>query len=93
MSKKDAYVAKAQAKIDEQAANLNKLKAKAKGEVADKKIETHKRIEKLETKLDSAKSRLEEISDSAEDKWEDLTDRFEELTDDLGSAFKKFFGK
>lgn len=92
MSKKDAYVEKAQAKIEEHSAKLDQLKAKVKGEVADNKIEGHKQIEKLESKLDAAKKRLAEITDSAEDTWEDLTERFENLGDDIGASFKKFFG-
>jgi DNA repair exonuclease SbcCD ATPase subunit len=91
MSKKDAYVEKAQAKIEEQSAKLDQLKAKVKGEAADTKIEGHKQIEKLESKLDAAKARLAEITDSAEDAWEDLTDRFDKLADDLGASVKKFF--
>lgn len=93
MSKKDAYVQKAKAKIDEHSAKLDQLKAQADGSIADKKIEAHKHIEKLEAKLEVAKQRLGEITDSAEEAWEDLTDRFDHLTDELGSAFKKFFNK
>jgi predicted nuclease with TOPRIM domain len=93
MSKKDAYVEKGQAKIDEQIAKINQFKAKAKGKVADQKIEAHEHIEKLEKKLDAAKTYLAEIADSAEDKWEDLSDRFEVLADDIGTSVKKFFSK
>lgn len=93
MSKKDAYVEKAQAKIAEQAAKLDQLKAKIKGGVADQKIEAHGQIEKVEAKLDAAKARLTEISDSAEGAWEDLTERFEGLTEELSGSVKKFFGK
>ncbi len=93
MSKKDAYVEKAQAKINEHAAKLDELKAKVKVQVADQKIEAHEHIEKLELKLDAAKSRLTEISNSTEDRWHDLTARFETLTDECGASFKKFFGK
>lgn len=93
MSKKDAYLAKAQATIEEQAAKLDVLKAQAKGKVANQKIEANKTIETLESKLDSAKSRLAEIVDSTEDTWEDLTDRFETLADDVGTSVKKFLGK
>ena len=93
MSKKDAYVEKAQAKISEQSAKLNELKAKVKGQVADQKIETYEHIEKLELKLDAAKSRLAEIADSAEEGWQDLTGRYETLADEFGASVKKFFGK
>jgi DNA repair exonuclease SbcCD ATPase subunit len=93
MSKKDAYIEKAQAKIEEQSAKLEQLKAKLKGETASIKIESNKRIEKLESNLDAAKTRLAEIKDSAEDAWEDLTERFDNLADDVGASVKKFLGK
>jgi predicted nuclease with TOPRIM domain len=93
MSKKDAYIEKAQAKIDEQSAKLDQLKAQFKGHVSDKKIDAYEKIEKLELKLDAAKSRLAEIIGSAEDKWEDLADRLEILADEVGTSVKKFFGK
>tara|TARA_R110001583_G_scaffold130834_1_gene282544 strand:+ start:41637 stop:41918 length:282 start_codon:yes stop_codon:yes gene_type:complete len=93
MSKKDAYIEKAQATIEEQSAKLAELKAQAKGKVADQKIEANEKIEKLESKLNVAKSRLAEIADSAEGAWEDLTDRFDNLADEVGASVKKFWGK
>jgi len=91
MNKKDAYIEKAQAKIEEHSAKLEALKAKA--GVVDLKMEAHEQIDKLEVKLNAAKSRLAELTDAAEDKWEDLSDRFEILADDLGTSVKKFFEK
>ena len=93
MSKKDAYLDKAQAMIDEQAAKIDQFKAKVKGGVADTKIEGHEAIEKMEAKLTAAKARLAEITDSAEDKWENLTSRFDDLTEELSASVKKFFAK
>jgi predicted nucleic acid-binding Zn-ribbon protein len=93
MNKKDAYIEKAQAKIEEYACKLDELKARAKGEVAGLKIDTQEQVYKIEVKLDAAKVRLAELTDSAEDKWEDLSTRFEVLADDLGTSFRKFFEK
>jgi cob(I)alamin adenosyltransferase len=93
MSKKDAYVQKAQAKIDEQSAKIDEFKAKVKGKVADKKIEAHEQLEKIESKLNAAKAQLAEIVGSAESAWEDMTKRFEVLTDELSASVKKFFKK
>ncbi len=93
MSKKDAYVEKAQAKVEEQSAKLSRLKAQVKGEVADKKIDTYNLIEKLEAKLASAKSQLNEIANATEDKWESLSERFETLSDEVSASVKKFLGK
>jgi predicted nucleic acid-binding Zn-ribbon protein len=93
MKRKDAYIEKAQARIDEYACKLDELKAKARGEVAGLKIDAKEQVDKLEVKLDAAKVRLAELTDSAEDKWEDLSTRFEVLADDLGASFRKFFEK
>lgn len=93
MSKRDAYIEKAQAKVDEHAAKIQQLKAQAKGGVADKKISAHNQLEKLEAKLDAAKAKLAEVKDSAEDAWEDVASRFESLADEVGASVKKFFSK
>lgn len=93
MSKKDAYIQKAQAKLEEQTSKLQGLKAKVKGEVAGQKIQAYDQIEKLEKKLDSAKTRLAEIAESAEGKWEDLSERVDGLADEITASAKKFLGK
>ncbi|MDG6773980.1 hypothetical protein QCB45_06525 [Thiomicrorhabdus sp. ZW0627] len=93
MSKKDEYKAMAEAKIEEYTARINELKAKTKFEAAEVKLEMHEQIEKLEAKLDVAKSEFEELSDEAGQTLEDWSDRFEVLGKDLESAFKKFFSK
>lgn len=93
MNRKDAYIEKANARIEEYSARLDVLKAKAREEVADQKISAHEHIVKLEAKLETAKSRLDELTAAAGDGWEDLSGRFEELADDLGASFRKFFAK
>lgn len=93
MNRKEAYIEKAQAKIDEYASKLEQLKAKAKGEVADLKIEALEQIERFEKKLETAKLRLAELTGASENRWQDLSDRFEVLADDLAVSFKKFFEK
>ncbi len=93
MNKKDAYIEKAKAKIDEQIAKLDLLKAKAQGEIADHKLKSQEKIAELETKIKEAKTHLAEITDAAEDAWENIKNKFDNLADDIGSSFKKFFGK
>lgn len=93
MTKKEAYIEKAQAKINEQTAKLEGLKAKAQGEIADQKIKSLEKIEELEVKIKDAKAHLSEIADAAEDAWENIKNKFDQLADDIGSSFKKFFTK
>ena len=93
MSKKEEYIEKARAKINEQIAKIDQLKAKAQGELADQKLKSQEKIEELEAKIKDAKAHLSEITDAAEDSWEKIRKRFDHLADDIGSSFKKFFGK
>ena len=93
MSKKEAYIEKAQAKINGLVAKLDQLKAKAQGEIADQKIKSHEKIAELESKIQDAKAHLSEITDTAGDAWENLKDKFDHLADDIGGSFKRFFGK
>ena len=93
MSKKEAYIEKAKAKIDKQMAKLEELKAKARGEIAEGKIKSQQKIDELEAKMKAAKAHLTEITDSAEDTWESIKGRFDDLADDIGAALKKFFAK
>lgn len=93
MRKKEAYIEKAQAKINEQIAKLDQLKAKAQGEIADQKLKSQEKIEELEAKIKEAKAHLSEIADAAEDAWENIKNKFDHLSDDIGSSFKRFFGK
>jgi predicted nucleic acid-binding Zn-ribbon protein len=93
MSRKEAYIVKAQAKIDELVAKLDQLKAKAQGEIADQKLKSHEKIAELESKIKDAKAHLSEITDTAGDAWENLKDKFDHLADDIGGSFKRFFGK
>ncbi|MGJ8669530.1 MAG: hypothetical protein ACSHXK_08590 [Oceanococcus sp.] len=92
MSKRDLYLEKAQAKIDEQVARLDQLKARVRGKVADQKIVAHDHLEKLDANLENAKVKLAEVKDAAEDTWEDVAGRLDRLSDDLAASFKKFLG-
>ncbi len=93
MSKKEVYIEKAQAKINELMTKLDQLKSKDQGELADQKIKSHEKIEELESKIKGAKVHLAEITDAAEDTWENIINKFDHLADDIGNSFKRFFSK
>lgn len=67
MSKEDAYRQKIEAEIEEQKANLDALKAQAKKKVAEGKLGVYEEIEKLEKKLEEAKSTMSNLKDSGEE--------------------------
>lgn len=77
MSKKDEYIAKARAQVDEQVARLDQLKAQAKQNIADTKVDAMQRIEELEKHVADARTKLDAIADVAEDKFEEAKARFE----------------
>lgn len=72
MSKKDAYIQKLHAKIDEWNAEIDKLNAKASQVEADSKIEYQKQIEALRQKRNEIENKLSDISRSGEEAWNDL---------------------
>lgn len=90
MSKHDAYVQKAQAIIDGYVAKLDGLKAEAKLEVADRRIELHEQIEQVQKKIDAGKADLVDLAGTAEEKWDEVKERFESLTGDISASLKKF---
>lgn len=73
MSKKDVYRQKIEAEIEEQKARLSVLKAQAKQKIADGKLGAYEEIEKLESKLEGAKSTLKNLKDSSEETLEKLS--------------------
>ena len=91
MTRQEEYIKKAQAKFDELKAEFDRLKARARSEIADQKLVSHEKIDEIEKKIEAARARLSEMADSAEDRLESLRERFEVLVDDIGGSFKKFF--
>ena len=88
MSMKEAYEKKLQAQLDECAAEINKLKAKADKAEADAQIEYYKQIEELKSKQATMNEKLAELKEASEDAWEDLKSGVESAWDSLGSAIK-----
>jgi hypothetical protein len=91
--KRQAYQEKAEAKIEEQVAELDKLKAKAKGQVADAKLEVAGLVEQAEQRLSEMRERLGKVGDAGEDAWEDLVkgvdDAWDDVTGAVQSAWKR----
>jgi predicted RNase H-like nuclease (RuvC/YqgF family) len=70
--KRDAFVQKLKAKIDEWNAEINRLNAKADQAEANMRAEYHDEIGKLKRFRDDAKQKLQKILESKEDVWEEL---------------------
>lgn len=88
MSKKEAYVQKLHAKIDEWNADIDKLSAKADQVEADSRLEFEKQIEALKAKREEFKLKLGELSQTSEDAWDDLKSGMDLAWDALNEALR-----
>ena len=86
---RDAYVEKMHARIDELAADIDRLEAKARGAKADAKIEWNERLEALRARRDAAWARLEALKIGSEAAWENLRSGMEDAWAQLQAAVKE----
>lgn len=80
---KDAYVAKAQAELDEANAKLGKLRAEAKDAAADTRAQIDAKVADLEKQRDAAGARLTELKDATGDAWRELAAGVSKAVGDL----------
>lgn len=83
------YQEKAKAQLEEWEADLDKLRAKARQEEADDKINLEDKIRELEEKLEKGKARYNELKESGESAWESVKEGMDLAWNDLSIAFKE----
>jgi uncharacterized coiled-coil DUF342 family protein len=95
MTRKDEYVQKLHAKLDEWSAEIDKLKAKADKAGAESRIEYQNQIKNLQQKRREAEKKADELRSAGEGAWEDLKvgvqlawDSMEEAVKSARSKFK-----
>lgn len=86
MEDKSAYRQKLEAKLDQWAAEIDKLQAKAAEAGADARVEYQRQVDELRDKQKDARAKLDELDDAGGDAWEDLKGGIEKAWEDLGSA-------
>jgi len=86
-TKKELYQQKLQAQLEGWQADVDKLKALAKGASADAQLELNKQVEALESKIEEGKTRLAELAEASEEAWGSMKDGVESAWDALTSAF------
>lgn len=86
MNDQQLHAQKYQAQLDEWKADIDKLKAKAKGAKADAQIEMNKMIEGLESKVQAANDKLAELSSASGDAWEQVKQNVETTWDSLKTS-------
>lgn len=87
--KRDAYVQKLKAQLDEWNADINKLEAKSDQAQAEVKIEYQKRIADLRARLKEVGDKIGELQQTGEKPWEDLKQGLENSWDILKAGFTK----
>ncbi len=84
---KELYEQKMRARLDEWKAELDKLKARARGASADTQLEMNRRIENLETAIQEGETRLSALSEAGDDAWESIREGVDAAWESLTSAF------
>ncbi len=93
MGMKQNYEKKLQAQLDEWAAEIDKLKAKAKNASADVQIEYNEQVNELQKKQKEANEKLTELKQSSEDTWEELKEDMDSTWDSLEKKLKSVTAK
>lgn len=86
--KRDAYVQKMKAKLDEWNADIAKLEAKARQKDAEAREDVEGRIEELKAKRKTVEDDLDKLRQAGSDAWEDLKAGFEMAADSLGESLR-----
>ena len=93
-NRKDAMLEKAEARMKQIDAEVDRLKAKAQEADADRKLELERQLSDLMGKRETFKSRVQDLKNAGEDALSDLSDGFEQawttLSDALDSAKTRF---
>ena len=87
MNEKELYRQKKQAQLDEWKAELAKIRAKAKGASADRKLELKRKTDAIESKIKKGESMLSEIAGASEEAWGSIKEGVESAWESLRSAF------
>jgi archaellum component FlaC len=93
MNLQEEYEQKAQAKLNELKAEIEKLRAKAQGAEADARITYKKEIEKLNILKDDFSQKLEALKEAGSSSWYELKSEMEKLTSSVEKTLKSVISK
>jgi len=94
--KRDAYVEKMKAKIDEWNTEIDQFQVKAGQAKADIQIQYEKQIEELKAKRQELQGKIEELQKAGETAWEDMKLGLDAAWHSMGESVKSAksrFGK
>jgi predicted nucleic acid-binding Zn-ribbon protein len=88
MTKRDEYVQKTKAQLDQWNAEIDKMQAKMREAEADSKIRYQKRLEEMRKRRDEATEQLIKMQKAGDQAWDDLRSGFEKSWEQIQSAFR-----
>jgi hypothetical protein len=86
MNDQSLQTQKLKAQLDEWKADIDKLKARAKGASIDAQIDLQKMVDALEARVTEAGAKLEELSAAGAEAWDDLKKNVEHTWAGLKSS-------
>ena len=89
MGKRDLYIEKINAQIEQYSAKLAGMRGKATEVQADMKLEYLEQVEKVESNRDALKERYEQLRKSSESSWGDIKEGTEKAFNELKESFTK----
>jgi DNA phosphorothioation-dependent restriction protein DptG len=89
MEKRDLYLEKISAQIEQYNAKLSGMRGKAAEVNADMKLEYLNQVEELEGKRDGLKAKYEQLRKASESSWEDMKEGIENAWNELKEAVAK----
>ncbi len=89
MEKRDLYLEKTNAQMEQYNAKLAGIRAKANEVNVDVKLEYLNQVEKLEAKRDGLKEKYEQLAKAGESSWADMKKGTENALNELKEAFSK----
>ena len=90
MSKRDLYIAKMKAQLDELNAQMSRLEAKAKEAREDARDKYNEEMRKLDQQSKVAVAKLDELKAAGEDTWEAMVTDMEKIRDAFKHSFNYF---
>ncbi|MBD3676846.1 MAG: hypothetical protein HUJ27_00400 [Rhodobacteraceae bacterium] len=88
-SERELYLEKAQGKIDQWNAEIDKMKAKVEQADADARIGYQRSLEEMRARRDEAEVQLRALQESSDEAWFDMKAGFDNAWSELSEAFKK----
>lgn len=91
--KRDAYIAKLKAKLDEWNAQIGRLETKASNLNTESKAQLQRQVEHLRTARNELEGKFHEVKSASELAWATITDGVDAARDALDEAVKSAFAR